>query len=133
MGRMSVPKDNKNMSKGMGCKYTSDIKINRELLGYMNKQAEHDHLYDDWRGLYGIRYASSDRSLDVINVCNKTLPDRPIEKRTDWTISFDKEVDMTQNGFKARPRRMTPEEKIHLFEVIYGKLQKESVVEEWIV
>lgn len=126
---MSVFKDKKNK---LGCRYTRNIKIDNSLLLYMKKQAETDKVDHDVLGLYGIRYAC-DRSntLNEITRHNTVLSSAPMDKKTEWAISFDKGVDMTQNGFKKRPRRMTMEEKIHMFDVIYG--EKLTEVEEWIV
>jgi hypothetical protein len=126
---MSVSEDKKYKS---GCKYTESIKVDKSLLLYMKKQAESDRVDNDELGLYRIHYVR-DRSntFKDIREYNRVLPTTPMEKSTDWAISFDQEVDMTQNGFKKRPRRMTMEEKIHMFDVIYE--EKLTEVEEWVV
>ena len=125
---MSVSEDKKYK---LGCKYTESINVDKSLLSYMKKQAESDREDNDELKLYGIHYVR-DRSntLNEIMEYNRVLPPTPV-KTTGWVISFDKEVDMTQNGFKKRPRRLTIEEKIHMFDVIYGEIQTE--VEEGVV
>ena len=122
---MSVIKDKK-------YKYTESIKVDKSLLSYMKKQAESDREDNDVLKLYGIYYVRdrSNTSKEILEY-NRVLSPTPVKKTTDWVISFDKEVDMTQNGFKKRPKRLTVEEKMHMFDVIYGEIQKE--VDEWVV